>query len=66
MKQEYDFSKGVRGKFYRRDVQFSLPVYLDADVQTYLAAKAAQKGIPLSDLVNELLQRDIALIESAK
>jgi hypothetical protein len=41
-------------------------VYLDADVQTYLAAKAAQKGIPLSDLVNELLQRDIALIESAK
>lgn len=66
MKQEYDFSNGVRGKFYRRDAQFNLPVYLDADVQTYLAAKAAQKGIPLSDLVNELLQRDIALIESAK
>lgn len=66
MKQEYDFSKGVRGKFYRPDAQFNLPVYLDADVQTYLAAKAAQKGIPLSDLVNELLQRDIALIESAK
>ena len=66
MKQEYDFSKGVRGKFYRPDAQFNLPVYLDADVQAYLAAKAAQKGIPLSDLVNELLQRDIALIESAK
>ena len=66
MKQEYDFSKGVRGKFYRPDVQFNLPVYLDADVQAYLAAKAAEKGVPLSDLVNELLQRDIALIESAK
>ena len=66
MKQEYDFSKGVRGKFYRPDAQFNLPVYLDADVQAYLAVKAAQKGIPLSDLVNELLQRDIALIESAK
>ena len=66
MKQENDFSKGVRGKFYRRDAQFNVPVYLDADVQAYLAGEAAQKGIPLSDLVNELLQREIALIESAK
>lgn len=66
MKQEYDFSKGVRGKFSRHDAQFNSPVYLDADVQAYLAAKAAQKGIPLSALVNELLQRDIALIELAK
>ena len=66
MKPEYDFSKGARGKFYRPDAQFNLPVYLDADVQTYLAAKAAQKGIPLTDLVNQLLQREIKIIESTK
>ena len=66
MKQEYDFSKGARGKFHRPDAQFNLPVYLDADVQTYLAAKAAQKGIPLTDLVNQLLQREIKIIESTK
>ena len=66
MKQDYDFRKGIRGKFSRRDPQFNLPVYLDADVQAYLAAQASQKGIPVSDLVNDLLQRDIALIESAK
>lgn len=66
MKQEYDFSKGTRGKFYRPDAQLNLPVYLDASVQIYLAAKAAQKGIPLTDLVNLLLQRDIEIIESTK
>jgi predicted HicB family RNase H-like nuclease len=66
MKQEYDFSEGTRGKFYRPDAQFNLPVYLDVDVQTYLAAKAAQKGISLADLVNQLLQRDIEIIESTK
>jgi hypothetical protein len=66
MKQEYDFSKGARGKFYRPDAQFNLPVYLDADVQTYLAAKAAQTGMPLTDLVNQLLQREIKIIESTK
>ena len=66
MKQEYDFSNGERGKFYRSDAQFNLRVYLDADVQTYLAAKATQQGIPLADLVNQLLQRDIEIIESTK
>lgn len=66
MKQEYDFGKGTRGKFYRPDAQFDLPVYLNADVQKYLAARAAQKGIALTDLVNELLLRDIEIIESTK
>jgi hypothetical protein len=66
MKQEYDFSKGTRAQFYRPDAKFNLPVYLDADVHTYLAAKAGAKGIPLTDLVNQLLQRDIEIIESTK
>jgi hypothetical protein len=28
MKQEYDFSKGVRANFYRCHAQFNLPAYL--------------------------------------
>lgn len=32
MKNEYDFSKGARGKFYRSDANLNLPIYLDADV----------------------------------
>jgi len=28
MKSEYDFSKGERGKFFRKNAQLNLPVYL--------------------------------------
>ena len=64
MKQQYDFSKGERGKFYNPNAVFKLPVYLDEQVQGYLSAKAEAKGIDLSQLVNELLKRDIALIQA--
>jgi hypothetical protein len=66
MKDHYDFSKGERGKFYRPDAVFRLPVYLDDAVQTYLAARADAKGIELSDLVNDLLKREIEIIEAVK
>ncbi len=66
MKDHYDFSKGERGKFYRADAVFRLPVYLEEDVQSCLAAKADARGIELSELVNQLLKKDIELIEAAK
>lgn len=66
MRAHYDFSKGVRGKFHRPDAVFRLPVYLDEKVESYLAAKADAKGIELSELVNDLLRREIEIIESVK
>jgi hypothetical protein len=66
MKPEYDFSKGERGKFFRPDAQLGLPIYLDVDVQTYLAARAAEKGIPLGEMVNSLLKQEIKIVESIK
>lgn len=33
MRDEYDFSKGERGKFYHPGAELRLPVYLDAGVQ---------------------------------
>jgi hypothetical protein len=66
MRREYDFSKGQRGKFYKRGAVFKLPVYLDEAVQAYLAAKAESKGVELSDLVNELLKKEIEIIETVK
>ena len=66
MKPEYDFSKGQRGKFYQAGAVFKLPVYLDQDVQSYLAAKAQSKGVELSDLVNDLLKKEIEIIETVK
>ena len=66
MKAEYDFSKGERGKFFRPDSEMRLPIYLDADVQRYLAERAADKGVPLGEMVNGLLKREIQIIESVK
>jgi hypothetical protein len=66
MKPEYDFSKGERGKFFRPNAELRLPIYLDADIQTYLSERAAQKGIPLGEMVNALLKQEIQMIESVK
>jgi hypothetical protein len=63
MKPEYDFSKGERGKFYQPDLKLIPPVHLDPQVLEYLAARAKAKGIPLNDLINSLLKKDIELIE---
>ena len=66
MKPEYDFSKGERGKFFRPDAELRLPIYLSADVQNYLAERAAQKGVTLGEMVNTLLKQEIQMIESVK
>lgn len=66
MKDEYDFSKGVRGKFYRPGAKLILPVYLEEEVQRYLTQRASERGLELSELVNNLLRKDIELIESGK
>lgn len=63
MPAEIDFSGGARGKFYRPDVRLNLPVYLDADVQAQLASIASKRGVPLSDLANELLKKEIAALD---
>jgi hypothetical protein len=63
---EINFSGGTRGKFYRPNAQLKLPIYLDADVQAYLAALAARKGMALSELANDLLKMEIAILEAGK
>jgi len=66
MKQEYDFSRGERGKFFRENARLNLPVYLDEEVQTYLQERAKSKGVEVAQLVNEMLRQDIKLIEAVK
>lgn len=63
---EIDFSHGTRGKFYREGTRLHLPVYLDDPVQERLTVLADAKGVELSTLVNELLRKDIELIEAAR
>ena len=66
MPAEIDFSNGVRGKFYRPGLRLRLPIYLDDETQTYLADRAQAKGIDMGALVNQLLKKDIELIEAAR
>lgn len=66
MPSEIDFSKGKRGQFHQPDLQLNLPVYLDSDVAAYLSAIAAKKGVALSALANDLLKKEIAILETVK
>jgi len=66
MREEYDFSKGERGKFYRPDIELSIPVYLDEDVAAFIRKLAEQKGTDVETIVNDWLRRSIRLVESAK
>ena len=66
MKDEYDFSKAERGKFYNPKATISIPLYLDSDIADYFSRKAKAKGVDLNTMVNELLKKDIDLIEGIK
>ena len=63
---EIDFSKGTRGKFFKPGAAINLPVYVDAEVQAYFSARAKARGIDVGQLVNEVLKKDIELIEAAR
>jgi len=55
MRREYDFSGGVRGKFYRpRKVQKTLR--LDADVVEYFQRRAREELRGYQTLINEALR----------
>ena len=56
MKKEYNFSKGIRGKFYRPDVRLNLPIYLDHDVAEFVQKYAKRKKVDSQTLVNKLLR----------
>ncbi len=66
MKEEYDFSKGERGKFYNKDAEFAFQVHLDPDVARYMWDLAEKKGTDIDTIVNDWLRRSIDLIKSAE
>lgn len=66
MKKEYDFSKGERGKFYRPNATFNLPVYLDNEIQQFVERIAKTKQSDISTVVNKLIKTDIELVEALK
>jgi cytidylate kinase len=63
MKQEYDFSKAVRGKFYRKGAQLRLPIYLDAKLQEQVERLAEKNGKDVSEMVNQFVRKEVEVIE---
>ena len=64
MKEEYDFSKGERGKFHQPDAKFNLPVYLDEDNLSFVEEIADRKKTDISSVVNELIRTDKRLAKA--
>ena len=59
MKKEYDFSKGVRGKFFDKNAKMNLPIYLEPDVEAFIRKYADEKKQNTESLVNELLRNSM-------
>lgn len=59
MKKEYDFSKGVRGKFYRPN-KIQKTIRLDASVIEFYKKMGEKNGIPYQTLINLTLLKFIA------
>jgi len=64
---EVDFNKGVRGLHHiPRGAKVMMPVAIERSVWEYFSGKAEQRGVELSDLVTEVLRRDIEINEALK
>ena len=63
MKKEYDFSNAEQGKFTRKIQDINIPIYLDKDVRLFFlkTLKLSEKDKSLSEIVNDMLKKDIAI-----
>jgi hypothetical protein len=67
MPAEIDFSKGVRGLHHVPvGARVLMPVSIERGVWEYFAGKAEQRGVDVSELVTEVLKRDIQINEALK
>ncbi len=67
MPAEIDFGKGVRGLHHiPPGVRVLMQVSIERGVWEYFSGKAEQRGVDLSELVTEVLKRDIEINEALK
>jgi cytidylate kinase len=63
MKREYDFSKGIRGRFYKKDALLRIPIYLDSNLQKQVQRIAQDKGKNIEEVVSEFLKKELSLLK---
>ena len=67
MPAEIDFRKGVRGIHRIHPAATVLmPASIENSVWAYFSGKAEERGIQLSELLTEVLKRDIEIHEALK
>jgi hypothetical protein len=59
MKKEYDFSKGVRGKFYRKGTELRIPIYVNPRTHRNLERLAVKKGKAIEEVVTQLIRKEM-------
>jgi len=64
MKKEYDFTNAEKGKFYRKDAEIVLPLYLEPDIQEHFEKLAIKNKMDFSEIVNKFLKKSIQLSKS--
>ena len=67
MPNEIDFGKAVRGLHHiPADAKILMPASIEKSVWQYFPDQAERKGLQLSDLLSEVLRRDIEINEALK
>lgn len=67
MPAEIDFTKATRGRHHvPADAPVFLPASIEKSVWEYFADKAERKGVGLSQLLTDVLKRDIEINEALK
>ena len=67
MPAEIDFREGVRGLHHvPPSAKVLMPVSIEKSVWEYFSSRAGQRGVELSELVTEVLKRDIEINEALK
>jgi hypothetical protein len=67
MPAEIDFSKAVRGLHHvPAEAKVLMPASIERSVWEYFSEKAEQRGVDLSELLTEVLKRDIEINEALK
>jgi hypothetical protein len=64
---EVNFSRGVRGLHHvSANAKVMMPTSIEKGVWEYFSTKAERRGVELSELLSEVLRRDIEINEALK
>jgi predicted DNA binding CopG/RHH family protein len=61
MLDEYDFSDGVRGRFYEPQ-KIPVSLRLDNDIVLFFKKLASEKKVPYQTLINALLRKELQTV----